>query len=184
VGERICTIDDCTSPVLARGWCSKHYCRWQAHGDPLHTERPLWHQPEDVRFWAKVDASGVCWEWTGWKTQHGYGNFPPSHRSQKQTRRLAHAWAWEYLIGPIPDGMQLDHRCGNTSCVNPDHLEVVTQQENIRRSHNPMAMNARKTHCPKGHPYDEENTRVYARPGSKYASRYCLACRQSSARVA
>ena len=80
------------------------------------------------RFWARVDV-GLCWEWTG-SNDRGYGMFRLDGRTVR-----AHRWAWETLVGPIPRGLHLDHLCRNPPCVNPDHLEPVTQPENIRRGH-------------------------------------------------
>jgi hypothetical protein len=169
-----CTIEGCSGRRQARGWCGKHYMRWRQHGDPHFTERPTWGQPADVRFWSKVDASGVCWEWTASDDgAKGYGRF--DHQS-------AHRWAYEFLVGPIPEGMTLDHLCLNKRCVNPDHLEVVTAGVNTLRGGSVAAVNARKTHCPAGHPYEGDNLRVYIRP-SGHAMRTCKACiRQHNAR--
>lgn len=114
------------------------------------------------RFWSKVaipDGDG-CMIWLGGKT-NGYGRF-------KVDRLLAraHRVAYALRVGPIPLGQQLDHLCRNRSCVRPDHLEAVTQQENIRRAEAAggdqlRRLNAERrarTHCPQGHPYDAENT--------------------------
>ena len=79
-------------------------------------------------FWARVDASGDCWVWTGAKNRQGYG----SQRLDGK-RPGAHRVVYEALVGPIPEGLELDHLCRNPSCVNPDHLEPVTHQENMRR---------------------------------------------------
>lgn len=82
------------------------------------------------RFWFKVARSDGCWEWRGARNQAaGYGRFDANG-----TRYLAHRYAYELLRGPIPHGMQLDHLCRNTMCVNPDHVEVVTEAEHGRRS--------------------------------------------------
>lgn len=97
-------------------------------------------------FWSHVDATGVCWEWTG-TLNLGYGSF---YQGRGKTRQ-AHRIAWERLVGPIPRGMVLDHLCRNTRCVNPDHLEVVTLAENKRRGYSKAAMNARKQVCKRGH---------------------------------
>lgn len=90
---------------------------------------------EDARFWEKVDASGDCWEWTAAYCGSGnpYGNFRVGSMREGTRRHVkAHRWAWEHLVGPIPEGMFIDHLCYNTLCVNPDHLRVVTHRENMR----------------------------------------------------
>lgn len=120
-----------------------------------------------ARFWAKVDATGDCWEWTGGRDSGGYGAFGVSRK-----RTGAHRVVWEVLVGPIPPGMEVDHLCFNTGCVNPDHLEPVTQVENLlRRRWNITHMLAARTHCPQGHPYDEENTWI-----TTSGTRSCRAC--------
>ena len=86
---------------------------------------------------------------------------------------LAHRFAYELLRGPIPEGMTIDHLCRTRSCVNPEHFEVVTRGENVLRGVGPPAMNARKTHCAKGHPLVEGNL-VLNR--LKHGYRECLIC--------
>lgn len=102
------------------------------------------------RFWQKVDKNTPtgCWNWTGSKGPLGYGSI----RIQQQLYR-AHRFAYTLLKGTDISGLELDHLCRNPSCVNPDHLEPVTHQENCRRG-----MWAMKTHCPQGHAYMPENT--------------------------
>lgn len=117
------------------------------------------------RFWNKVDASGDCWEWMGAIHKLGYGRFGITQGVQWQ----AHRFAYTELVGPIPEGLHLDHLCRNRSCVNPDHLEPVTAAENTLRA-KPGSRNAAKTHCPRGHAYDDENT---IRRNGK---RFCRAC--------
>lgn len=126
------------------------------------------------RFRAKVaepDENG-CMIWTAGKCHRGYGNFTMNGRLVK-----AHRAAYELLVGPIPPGLQLDHTCRVKACVNPKHLEPVTGSENMRRAGAAGALGTRyklRTHCSKGHPYSEENTRV--RQGERGTSRECRAC--------
>lgn len=110
------------------------------------------------RFWGMVERADdtACFEWRGHVRGTGalqYGGFEVDHK-----RFSAHRWIYEQLIGPIPEGLELDHLCGNSICVNPAHLEPVTRLENVRRSSSPAGINARKTHCHRGHPFDEANT--------------------------
>lgn len=123
------------------------------------------------RFFAKVNKTGHCWIWTASPTQC-YGQFYVNGRQVK-----AHRWAYELLVGPIPDGLSLDHLCRTPKCVRPDHLEPVSHKTNVLRGAAPTALNAIKTHCPQGHPYDEANTYIDAR-----GRRGCRVCRLISKR--
>jgi hypothetical protein len=119
------------------------------------------------RFWAKVEV-GLCWEWTAATNGCGYGWFRFEGRG-----RLAHRLAWEILVGPIPEGYDIDHLCRNTLCVNPDHLEPVTRSENLKRGHLPGgSANKAKAHCLRGHPFDAANTYVHR------GKRHCKACQR------
>jgi len=101
------------------------------------------------RFLAKFEQSEEgCWYWTAAKDWGGYGVYYDGLRQVG-----AHRYAYKLFVGPIHPGMQIDHLCGVTSCVNPAHLEEVTPRENVLRSRNVAAQNARKTACPSGHPY-------------------------------
>lgn len=143
--------------------------------------RSSWPIPAEVRFWSKFEVSDDdgCWLWTDWVTKTGYGLFSVD---RKTTR--AHRFAYTLLVGPIPDGMELDHLChthsqppcagGDTCihrrCVNPAHLEPVTALENNRRIPRP-------THCREGHPLSGDNLRI-----AKSGYRICRICNRAEKR--
>lgn len=174
---------ECESPKFyARGRCQTCYGRWRrqqkragsftlvlVHGAPLEklTER------------SEPGPDG-CVLYTGLITNRGYGQI-----SVDGTQKLAHRAIYELKVGPIPDGLFLDHICHNRDasclggdtclhrrCINVDHLEPVTSAENTRRGKG-WAINGLKTHCPQGHPYDEANTHVYD------GRRYCRPCNRA-----
>ena len=136
-------------------------------------------RPPEERFWEKVDAEGDCWECLAYRDRDGYGRFRPT----KGTFAKSHRYAWESLVGPIPAGLELDHRCRNRGCCNPDHLEVVTHRENCHRGSTRLSpkMIWRKmraqTHCQRSHEFTPENT------GRKPTGRrFCRICRSTAAR--
>lgn len=92
--------------------------------------------PEVDRFWSKVVLRRQgCWLWTGTLNRWGYGTFARTPVRGVGRRVLAHRFAYELLGHTIPDGLTLDHLCGRAACVRPDHLEPVTNSENVRRRH-------------------------------------------------
>lgn len=169
--RKSCSITGCTALARKRGWCNKHYQRWRLHGDPLR-ERQL--RPPEERFWAKVEKTDTCWLWTAARSDTGYGSFA----FRRDAIRNAHKVAYEMLIGPVPEGLQLDHLCRVRHCVNPAHLEPVTARENGRRGTGLQAIHAKKTHCIHGHEFTEENT--YWRPDVH--GRSCRTCKRERER--
>ncbi len=119
-------------------------------------------------------SSSGCWLWVGPLGARGYGAL------KFRGRKGAHRIVWALLKGPIPDGLQLDHLCRVRRCVNPEHLRAVTCAENLHApgSLSTAAINARKTHCPQGHPYSEENTLWRLRKHRR--ERNCRACKKAN----
>jgi hypothetical protein len=120
------------------------------------------------RFFTKVEFSDekyegtFCLLWTATKSSLGYGSFHSKDRMVP-----AHRWLFEYCFGAISKELDIDHLCRNPPCVNPNHLEAVTHKVNMSRGGQAM-----KTHCPRGHPYDEANTYHIPTRGG----RDCRAC--------
>lgn len=170
--EGTCSVvesgEHCPNPVLARGWCGKHYQRWRTKGTI--------EAPKARRFWAKVERDGPipefaprlgpCWLWTGKiNPKTGYGSYSNSS---------SHRAAWIFTNGPVPEGLQLDHLCRVRACCNPAHLEPVTRSENQLRG---LGSGLRKptTHCLRGHEYTPENT--YRPPRQNH--KVCLECKRT-----
>ena len=107
-----------------------------------------------LRFWSKVEKTSSCWNWMSAKNNRGYGRFWLDNRFV-----LAHRLSYEWLVGEIRDGMELDHLCKNPTCVNPKHLEPVVHRVNILRGDTIMALEAKQGHCKNGHPLTKENCR-------------------------
>lgn len=164
-----CQEDGCVRVAHAQGRCNRHYMRALRAG----TVMPLTRPTSEQRFWSKVDRDGPvpdyrpdlgpCWLWTAATYPGGYGSFAG-------TPTRAHRWAYENVIGPIPDGLHLDHLCRIPPCVNPSHLEPVTNAENHRRAA------AAVTRCNNGHEYTPQNTRV-----DRHGWRKCRVCDREQA---
>lgn len=167
---------------MSRGWCNVHYQQWYRYGDPLVRKRI--HGNDAKRFWSKVDKNGPvphyrpdlgpCWLWKEKPGPGGYAQIRMGGRAGRMV--LVHRWAYTDLVGPIPEARQLDHLCRVRHCVRPDHLEPVPPKINTHRGMGPSALNLRKTHCKRGHPFDEENTRWYR------GTRACRACQREAGR--
>lgn len=137
-------------------------------------------EPADVRFWCKVEKTETCWLWTAGRNDDGYGLFWDGTATVR-----AHRWAYEALVGPIPEGLHLDHLCRVRHCVNPAHLDPVTNAVNAARGEPGVHVREKAaaiTHCPKGHEYSTANTRTY-KTGAGRTSRRCRTCGNVSRRV-
>lgn len=122
------------------------------------------HCSVTCRFLEKVEFSDGCWTWKGWSTREGYGQIWDGRCV------MAHRWSYENLVAPIPPGLVIDHLCRNPSCVNPDHLEPVTNRENGMRGLTPYGV--LRTTCVRGHDVtDPSNVRV-----TSQGKKQCRAC--------
>lgn len=134
-------------------------------------EIPALNSKELLAFFSKIQKAGPtrnpCWEWTGSRNKDGYGTF-----GLRRKNRFAHVVAWTIEHGPIPDHLEIDHLCRNRACVRPQHMELVTHRENLLRGKTVTGLNAAKTHCKRGHPFDDENTIIVQ------GGRQCRACNQ------
>jgi len=124
----VCAVPGCENRSRTRGWCPRHYKRWRRHGDPTAGAAGN-HEPhtDRIRRYALPDASG-CWLWSGARNRAGYGVIGINLAS-----KLAHRISYEAFVGPVPEGLELDHLCKTKACVNPAHLEPVTRAENVKR---------------------------------------------------
>lgn len=126
----------------------------------------MWQAPK--RPAAKVRRS-ECWIWNRGRTKAGYGQLMIKGRMN-----YAHRVAYQLFVGPIGRNLTIDHLCRRPACFNPSHLEAVAIRENCLRGETNIAKNVAKTHCDKGHPFDEQNTLVYM--GEYGPHRRCRTC--------
>lgn len=139
--KRTCSIDGCAGKHLAQGLCNAHYRRLRRDGDPgTAATRPAPHSltPEQ-RFRAKVDKTETCWLWTAGRMAGGYAALAMGRRMVR-----AHVFAYELLVGEIPEGLVLDHTCHVRHCVNPAHLRTVTRKQN-NENHSGKALASNRT---------------------------------------
>lgn len=135
---------------------------------------PEMREKDQARFWSKVAPPNEqgCMLWLAGKDRGGYGQFRLDGKSL-----TAHSVSWKLAYGPVSDGLVIDHLCRVRHCVAPEHFEAVTYAENSRRGQTGIN-NRAKTHCPQGHPYDDENT--YAPLQNR---RKCRACHRAQNRA-
>lgn len=135
---RECAIAGCGRPgVGGHGWCEMHYRRFQRHGHPLTTSRIV--GDDESRFASYLVAGpapehapelGECWLWTGAVTPDGYATMAVGDLPTNS----GHRWSYRHHVGPLPDGLELDHLCRVRRCVNPWHLDPVPHAVNVARA--------------------------------------------------
>lgn len=166
-----CGHAGCDRGQSTKGYCSAHYMQWRRTGHtwPLFMPSP----PISTRILARATREDDCLRWTGYTMANGYGVI-----SWHDSRWLVHRAIWTESMGPIPEGLTIDHLCRNRACVNVAHMEVVTRAENSERGGGLPAAWAKyreRTHCKHDHEFTPENTRI-----GKDGHRICKACSRAS----
>lgn len=136
----------------------------------------------EAKFWARVNKTMGCWEWTGGRTD-GYGVMYVGKEGKRRIYKKAHRISYELNVGVIPPGMVIDHLCRNPACVRPEHLEPVTIRENTLRGRGRGAVYRLRSACINGHEFDEKNTLLrQTRTGA--VARVCRTCRNEASKKA
>lgn len=168
-----CAVNGCLGKAICRGWCKLHYKRWLKHGD-VGSPDPYFHRPIQDRLLQKIKPlHNGCWRWTDSLIMKGYGGLKVNGRMIR-----AHRAFYELFKESIPPKLTIDHLCRHTWCVNPDHLEAVTNKENILRGNGAAAINALKVQCINGHPFNKDNTYI-----AKNGHRVCRECARRANRT-
>jgi hypothetical protein len=162
--ERCGRLYEKPTKYSAAQWAKARFCTRECQRPSLEDRLAEGVEPEPT--------SG-CWIWCRQRMNKGYGIVTIPYQGQ----RLAHRASYEFFRGPIPNDKELDHLCRVRACINPNHLEVVDRRTNQLRGFGPGGINARKTHCPRGHAYDATKKLRDGRIG-----RECLTCRRASLR--
>jgi len=181
-----CSVDKCDRPQVAKGLCHKHWKYNRKHGTPICPKPNPKFQDEQERFWSYVNKNGDihpilgtrCWVWTGALDNNGYATFRRSVKNDPSCPKIpVHRFCLELIQGqPVPNDLEVDHLCKIRNCVNPEHLEAVTPNENKRRSNGVGEVNRQKTYCHRGHLYDEINT-IYRKTKTS-VKRICKECQK------
>jgi hypothetical protein len=174
-----CEANECEALAAVRGYCTKHYQRLRKHGDLYYVPRRRRLETIEQRF-LRLFTPGPrteCWPWRGYIAPEGYGRLWCSDRRRHVP---AHRYSYEHYIGPVAPELVMDHLCRNRACVNPYHLEPVTDRVNVLRGIGPTAQFARSTVCQRGH--EKVPANLYVRPDGTACCRRCVRMRENEQR--
>jgi HNH endonuclease len=160
-----CDAPGCTEPHHTGGYCGMHAARLRRTGGLHGRLTPI------EQLWRRVDlrGEGECWPWKGARQKEGYGRISTRLKPTASGTRLAHRAVYELICGPIPKGLVLDHLCRHPWCVNPLHLEPVTQKENTERGLHGVL----RTHCLRDHELTPANTQIIRADNSRRCRECC-----------
>lgn len=189
MSQATCQVPGCQLKHHARGYCTGHYQRVKRHGDPQAGKPLARHVVTDPwSYVVKPNGEAGCWYWGRVRT--GYTLVEVNGVVQ-----YVHRYVYELVNGPVPPEQDLDHLCHNAdtrcaggrdcphrACCNPAHLEPASHADNVLRGRGVAAVNARKTHCIRGHEFSPENTKVEIKRGRP--TRVCRACAAIRAKAA
>lgn len=170
-----CSFPGCANPRRKIGLCASHYSQKRAGNElrPIHLKQRPFGSPPRIAYdevpCPRSDLNGPCQIFCGVKNKDGYGQVRLDGKMVQ-----VHRYVWELAHGPIPAGLVIDHQCRNRACCNVDHLRVVTRMVNAKENviGSALQIMAAKTHCKRGHPFDEANTRR----DPKTNARSCRTC--------
>lgn len=132
--------------------------------------------PERIQSKIMPEPNSGCWLWTGYVAPNGYGKMQVKLPGGGWTTKYAHREIYKAVKGEIPPGLDIDHRCRQRCCVNPDHLRPATRKENVANAVRNRAKLLARTHCKRGHEFDADNTRWFKSPWSGLPVRQCRTC--------
>lgn len=172
--NRTCRVDQCPKVAVSGTLCRMHANRLARNGttDP----GPKAHAPAAERLWRKVDKSGDCWLWTGYRTPFGHGQVLDDGGRMQYAHRLV----WALVNGPIPEGMVVRHHCDVPACVRIDHLALGSRQDNIADMHRRRRSAKDKAGARPGYCYRDLHELT---PGNRNKSGACKACDRQQAEV-